>query len=95
MPVVAQISTGSLQLRLDGRLIAATTADIHWESTTGAAAGDYYLLKINSGTVRVTLEEDPTLSTELAPVASAVPPAGVGAALNVVLDGVAARPSSG
>ena len=55
VPVVAQISTGSLQLRLDGRLIAATTADIDWESTANAATRDHYLLKINSGTVRVTL----------------------------------------
>lgn len=91
VPVVANISTGALQLRLDGRSIAATTADTHWESVAGAAGRDHYLLKINSGTVRVTLEEDPSISAGLAPAATPVPRAGVGAALNVVLDGVAAR----
>lgn len=91
VPVVAHISTGALQLRLDGRSVAATTADAHWESVAGAAERDHYLLQINSGTMRVTLEEDPSISVEPVPAAMPVPQAGVSAALNVVLDGVAAR----
>lgn len=89
--VVADVSTGVLQLRLDGRSIAATITDTHWESRPDAAERDHYLVKINSGAVRVTLEEDPTISAEPAPSATTEPRAGVAAALNVVLDGVAAR----
>jgi hypothetical protein len=91
VPVVAHVSTGALQLRLDGRFITATTADTRWESVADAAAHDHYLLTIHAGTVRVTLEEDPTLSAAPAPAATPAARAGVQAALNVVLDGVAAR----
>lgn len=91
VPIVADISTGALQLRLDGRSVSATTADVHWESVAGAAGRDHYLLKISSGTVRVTVEEDPSISAEPAPAATPVRRAGVSAALNIVLDGVAAR----
>lgn len=90
VPVVAEISTGSLQLRLDGRSVGATT-DAHWESVEGASARDHYLVKVNSGTVRVTLEEDASISAHPAPAAAPLPRAGITAALNVVLDGVAAR----
>jgi TetR/AcrR family transcriptional regulator, tetracycline repressor protein len=92
--VVANVSPGAVQLRLDGHTVGATTGESLWESGAGAAASDYYKLRINSGTVRVTLEEDPSIGAE--PVASAAAPlprAGVFAALNVVLDGVAAHSS--
>lgn len=89
--VVAEISPGSLQLRLDGRSFGPPLVDARWESVAGAAARDHYLLKIHGGTVRVTLEEDPSI--EAGPAAAAEPPqrAGVSAALAVVLDGIAAR----
>jgi hypothetical protein len=41
--------------------------------------------------VRVTLEEDPSVSAEPTSAATPPAPAGVTAALNVVLDGVASR----
>jgi hypothetical protein len=89
--VVADISAGAVQLRLDGQTVGATTADSRWESGGGVASGDYYKLKISSGTVRVSVEEDHGMNVE--PVANAGPRAAgdVLAALNVVLDGVAAR----
>jgi AcrR family transcriptional regulator len=89
--VVADISAGALQLRLDGHAVAATGWDTHWESVPGAAEHDHYRLRINSGTVRVSVEEDPSVSSEPTPAATAVARAGVSAALNVALDGVAAR----
>lgn len=49
------------------------------------------MLKINSGTVRVTLEEDPSISSQPTPAATPVAREGVSAALNVVLDGIVAR----
>ncbi|MGH7775855.1 MAG: hypothetical protein ACREPI_01580, partial [Candidatus Dormibacterales bacterium] len=93
VPVVAEVSTGAVRLRLDGRTVVATTSDLHWESAAGAAARDHYAVKISSGAVRVTLEEDPSLAAVPAPGAAAGTPtrAGVAAALDLVLDGVAAR----
>ncbi len=89
--LVADVSAGVVQLKLDGRTVGATTAESRWESGGGFASGDYYKLRISSGTVRVTIEEDCRISAE--PVASVVPRAraGVLAALNVALDGVAAQ----
>ncbi len=89
--VVADVSPGAVQLRLDGRSLAATTGESHWDSVAGAGARDHYRLKINSGSVRVTLEEDASIGAEPPPTAPPVPRASVSAALNVVLDGVAAR----
>ncbi|HTD79956.1 MAG TPA: hypothetical protein VK898_20135, partial [Chloroflexota bacterium] len=57
----------------------------------GAAATDHYKLRINSGTVRVSLEEDASLAAQPVPAAAAPTHVGVSAALEVVLDGVAAR----
>ncbi len=88
--VVADLSAGSVKLRLDGHAISAAAPQTHWESAPGAAARDHYRLRVASGTVRVTLEEDPAIVAPPAP-APAPPPASVVAALHVVLDGVAAR----
>jgi hypothetical protein len=89
--VVAEVHAGVLQLRLDGRSTGATTADFHWQSSDGAAAGDHYFVRIHSGTMRVTLEEDASIGVGPAIDATVVPRAGLRAALEVVLDGVAAR----
>jgi TetR/AcrR family tetracycline transcriptional repressor len=89
--VVADVSPGAVQLRLDGTTVGATTGDTRWESGAGAAGGDYYRLKISSGTVRVTLDEDHTLGDDRGANLAPLPRADVSAALNVVLDGVAAR----
>lgn len=81
-----------VQLRLDGFSARATIGDLHWESRADAAAGDHYRLRISSGAVRISLEEDPSLSAE---VAAAAPPLaarpGVAAALEVAPDGVEQR----
>ena len=89
--VVADVSAGNVQLRLDGSSMGATTADTRWQSGAGAAATDHYKLRINSGTVRVSLEEDASIAPGPVPPAAAPTQAGVSAALEVVLDGVAAR----
>jgi AcrR family transcriptional regulator len=92
--VVAEVSAGNVQLRLDGSSLSATTADTRWQSGAGASATDHYKLTINSGTIRVSLEEDASIAPAPFPAAAAPPPpAGVSAALEVVLDGVAARRS--
>jgi hypothetical protein len=88
--VVADISTGALQLRLDDFYVGATRSDVHWESA-GPASADFYQLRISSGVVRLSLEED--RSIQLPDHAMAASPAGgrVNAALELVLDGIAAR----
>jgi hypothetical protein len=81
-----------VRLRLDAFTIAATTGDVTWESTPGARHQDHYLLRISGGAVRVSLEEDASIIAEGPRTgAAAVAPAGVMAALNLVLDGVASR----
>ncbi len=91
VPVVADISAGALQLKLDAFSVRATTADARWESAPDAAGGDHYRLRINSGAARVTLEEDPSIAAGPVEAEVTAPPAGLAAALNVVLDGVANR----
>jgi len=91
VPVVADISTGALHLKLDAFSVRATTGDARWESAPDAAGGDHYRLRINSGAVRVTLEEDPSITAGPVGAEVTAPPAGLAAALNVVLDGVAGR----
>jgi hypothetical protein len=98
VPVVAEVSTAAVQLRLDAFTIAATTSDVVWESVPGARQADHYRLRINSGAVRVSLEEDASLTLERPDAESAEGAAegaaeggGVVGALNVVLDGVASR----
>jgi TetR/AcrR family transcriptional regulator, tetracycline repressor protein len=91
VPVVAEVSTAAVQLRLDAFTIGATTSDVVWESAPGASQADHYRLRINSGTVRVSLEEDPSLSSGRPMPAPPVASNGVVGALNVVLDGVESR----
>jgi AcrR family transcriptional regulator len=90
VPVVAEISAGALQLKLDAFSVRAATGDARWESVPGAGDGDHHRLRISSGAVRVTLEEDPSITARPVEV-EAAPPGGLAAALNVVLDGVARR----
>ncbi len=89
--VVADISTGAVQVKLDEFVVGASTSDLHWESRQASSKGDRYVLKLSSGSVRVTLEEDASL-----PAAASRPAAGrgqavAGSALEVVLDGISAR----
>jgi hypothetical protein len=72
--------------------IAATTGDVSLESAPGARDHDHYLLQISGSAVPVSLEEDATISVERPHAgAPAVAQAGVAAALNLELDGVASR----
>lgn len=95
VPVVAEVSTGALQVKLDAFSVRAATSDATWTSSEGAAEQDHYLLRISSGAVRVTLEEDASMTAEPVDATSSGPRAGVAAALNVVLDGVASRSRDG
>jgi AcrR family transcriptional regulator len=94
--VVAEISTGVVQLRLDDFTVGISTSELHWESSPGAGAGDHYLLRLSGGCVKVSLDADAPVS-ELAPSAAAKVTARApsAAALDVVLDGVESRSKQG
>jgi AcrR family transcriptional regulator len=89
--VVAEISAGALQVRLDDRTVTAATSDIHWESA-GPSTPDHYRLKISGGAMRVSLEEDPAVASSTTDASTTPTPAADDVtALDLVLDGVASR----
>jgi hypothetical protein len=92
--VIAEISPGSLRLKLDAYAVAASTADLHWESEGASSSSDRYELRINGGAVQVTLDDK---ASEQTPPAATVDPESQGdaaSALEILLDGVATRISS-
>ena len=90
--VVAEVSTGVVQLRLDAFGSTATTSDLRWESHPGAAmAADHYLLQLSSGCLKVRLEEDASIPDRGPDLRAAPVRTSSVAALEVVLDGVASR----
>jgi TetR/AcrR family tetracycline transcriptional repressor len=94
--VIADISPGSLRLKLDAFAVAASTADLRWESEGASSSSDRYELRINGGAVQVTLDDK---ATEQTPPAAMSEPESLGeaaSALEILLDGVEKRisPSS-
>jgi TetR/AcrR family tetracycline transcriptional repressor len=93
--VIADISPGSLRLKLDSYAIAASTSDLRWESDGASDSSDRYELRINGGAAQVTLDDktsDQKLPAELVEPESMGDPA---SALEILLDGVEKRISSG
>jgi AcrR family transcriptional regulator len=88
---VADLSTGAVQVRLDGFSTNATVFDTRWESENASSSRDRFELRVSSGAVRVQLDEY-TLK-ETAPPATATPEArgAQATALDILLDGVQAR----
>jgi AcrR family transcriptional regulator len=97
--VVADISSGAVQVRLDDHHLHLAIGDSHWETPDAGIAPDRYELRISGGAVRVTL--DGSAPEAAAPVVAGpeeTRDAGLRAVLGVVLDGVAAHshaPGSG
>jgi AcrR family transcriptional regulator len=89
--VVADISPGSVRLKLDAYAIAASTADTRWESAGASSSSDRYELRINGGAVQVTLDdqapEEPAARMASQPNA----PGERASALEILLDGVEQR----
>ena len=92
--VIADISPGSIRLKLDAFELNATTTNLHWESAGASGFRDRYELRINGGAVQVTLDENAN--------AESVPGEGPksnlvgepGSALDILLDGVEKRVSA-
>jgi TetR/AcrR family transcriptional regulator, tetracycline repressor protein len=90
----AMLSSGSVTIRLDGKLFRAVTSDVQWDSTMPAPREGRYDLTVCSGCVRVTMDA-------AAPVKRpAVPPSESGSddskwradqGVSLVLDGIEKR----
>ena len=65
VPVVAEISTGAIKIKLDDYSIGANTGDLVWQSSAGAREESCYLLRVSSGAVRISFEEVPSLARNL------------------------------
>ena len=93
--VTAVVKSGAVQVSLDGSYTRLAVVDIPWESPGASAAPDRYDLEVSGGAVRVSLDES---AVEIAPgPMTPAAPAGddvIGAALRIVLDGIAARQAS-
>jgi TetR/AcrR family tetracycline transcriptional repressor len=92
--VVADISPGSVRLKLDAFVVNATTTDLHWESAGASGSADRYEVRINGGAVQVTLDDNATeqpVPAFAAKPESDGPPA---SALEILLDGVERRVNS-
>ncbi len=88
-PVVADISSGAVQIRLDDFHPRLPFGDSHWETAGAAQAPDRYELHISGGAVRVSLDQ--TATEEPAPVAERSTEIGddtLNAVLGTVLDGL-------
>jgi AcrR family transcriptional regulator len=55
--VHATISSGSVKVRLDERLIRAVGSDVHWDTPEALRSDDRYDLTVYSGCVRVTMDD--------------------------------------
>jgi hypothetical protein len=89
--VVADVSPGSVRLKLDANWINATTTDFHWESAGGASSANRYELRVNGGAVQVTLDEQTTDEPLLTATAPPVAAEAAASALEILLDGVEKR----
>ena len=92
--VVAVIKSGAVQVSLEGANTRVALADTRWESPGASESHDRYELEVSGGSVRVSLDQT-AVEGDLRPV---TPPGPAGEdslsnALEIVLDGIAARPS--
>ena len=95
IPVVAELSAGVVKVKLDDYSIGATTGDLVWQSSPAAGEVSHYLLRVSSGAVRVSLEQDSSLPTDPSNGYPTAPPdAQAVDALSLILDGIVARSAS-
>jgi len=89
--VIAEVSPGSLRLKLDAFAVSATTADLHWESGGASSSADRYELRINGGAMQVTLDDQAKDEPLPAAPVQRETPGEVTSALAILLDGVERR----
>jgi TetR/AcrR family tetracycline transcriptional repressor len=92
--VVADVSPGSVRLKLDAFAVSATTTDIHWESDEASRSTDRYELRINGGAVQVTLDDHATDEPQAVATSTHESSSEPASALEILLDGVEKRVTS-
>jgi hypothetical protein len=89
--VIADISPGSLRLKLDAYAVAASTTDLRWASEGASRSSDRYELRINGGAVQVTLDEQTPEEPAARMASQPNAPGERASALEILLDGVEQR----
>ncbi len=56
------VSTGSMQIRLDGKAVRVSGSDVTWDSPGASRAEDRYELRVCSGCVKITADDKAPLS---------------------------------
>jgi hypothetical protein len=92
--VVADISTGAVNVKLDDYSIRTSVMQSQWESDNGSAAPDRYQLVISSGVVKIELDSYDLHAPEPQVRAAAEPRRPIASALEILLDGVEHRTKS-
>ncbi len=92
--VIADISPGSVRVKLDTFVVNAATADLRWESQGASSSSDRYELRINGGAVQVTLDDKATEQPLAAAMAQPESPGETASALEILLGGVESRIST-
>ena len=88
--VVADISSGAVQIRLDDFHPRLALGDSHWETAGASRSPDRYELKISGGAVRVSLDDSATeMPTPVVEGSAEVGDDVLHAVLGAVLDGLA------
>lgn len=91
--VIADIGTGALRVKLDAFSVKAVTTDLQLESVGASADPDRYELRISSGAVQVSLDEEAPLM-EVPRATADQPPDSerlASSALEILLKGVERR----
>lgn len=92
--MAAVVHTGAVRIRLDDYSAKVVVADVRWETSGGSGAPDRYELDISSGAVKVNVDDSASPAPRLEPSSPPAPTGEAATALEILLDGVAARVSS-
>ena len=92
--MTAVVHTGAVRVRLDDYSAKVVVADVHWETPGGSGSGDRYELDISSGAMKLNADDSATPAEMHEPSPPPVPLGEPATALDILLDGVAARVTS-
>ncbi len=90
--VIAHVHTGAVKLRLDDYSTKVAIFDVHWQSVGALEAPDRFDLDVSSGVVDLKVDSyRPKVERAAAAPAESQPAGKPASALEILLDGVAAR----
>lgn len=92
--MTAVVHTGAVRVRLDDYSAKVVVADVHWETPGASGAADRYELDISSGAVKVNVDDSVAPARMREPSPPSAPLGEAATAVDILLDGVAARVGS-